>query len=161
MKVRRTVVARKNQWLVALPSELKRHLSLVPGAEVWWHIGRKGQATLTVTGRVRPGRHRAEEDCHACAKYRTELDRLRREVRDSESATPGEFWRAGYARALGDVGNVKADVELCLVMLKRLLAEQHRVEPQPVKRPRRARPRQVEVASAPVLEAPTEQEAPA
>lgn len=140
MKVRRKVVARKNQWLVALPSELKRHLALVPGVDVWWHIGKKGQATLTLTGRVRPGQHPEEEDCSACANYRKELERLRHEVRDGETATAGEMWRAGYARALGDMGNVKADVELCLVLLKRLLAEQHRAEPILTKpRGRRAR----------------------
>jgi len=96
MRVQRHVVARKTQWLVAIPSEVKHHLSLVPGATVWWHIGRKGQVGLTVTGRVRAGRPREDEDCPTCGKYRAELDRLRRELREREAATPAQWFRTSF-----------------------------------------------------------------
>lgn len=96
MRIARHVVARKDQWLVALPAELRRHLKLVPGVTVWWHIGAKGRATLTLSGRTGAGRPTTEEDCRTCAKYREELDRLRRELRDGETATAAAWWRQGF-----------------------------------------------------------------
>jgi len=122
MRLARHVVARKDQWLVALPAQLRERLGLVPGTMVWWHIGKKRQATLTVSGRVRAGRHSADEDCPTCAKLRAELDRYRRELRETDAAVPGQYWRQGYMRALGDVGNVKYDVDVALTLLKEVLA---------------------------------------
>jgi len=155
MRIARHVVARKKQQLVALPAEVRRHLGLLPGAMVWWHVGRKGMVALTTSGRVRAGRPREDEDCPMCIKLRVELERLRREVRDGESATPAQFWRQGYARALGDVGNVKADLEVALVLLKQLVArDRHGSAPTGAPRARRtprARARPVEVVDAPAL----------
>lgn len=124
MKIARHVVARKHQQLVALPAEVRHHLGLVPRALVWWHIGRKGHVALSVSGRVRAGRPREDEDCPACSKYRAELDRLRRELRTGESATPAQFFRQGYHRALGDLGNFKADLQLALMLLKTLVGRE-------------------------------------
>jgi hypothetical protein len=120
MRIPRHVVARKKQWLVALPAQLRAHLRLTPGAMVWWHIGRKGMVSLTTSGHVRAGRPRADEDCPTCAKLRAELDRYRRELRDGESAAPGQWWRQGYMQALGDLGNVSADMKLALALLKEI-----------------------------------------
>lgn len=123
MKIERHVVARKNQFLVALPAEVRDHLSLVPAAKVYWHVGRKGQVILTVSGRSRGGRPAKDEDCLACKRYRDELDRLRRELRVSRGGTPREWWRQGYARANSDLGNVKAEVQMCVRILQQLLRE--------------------------------------
>src|SRR6266851_9854864 len=158
MKLDRRVVARKNQWLVALPAELRRHLSLVPVALVWWHIGRKGLATLTVSGHLRGGKPRGEEDCPACSKYRAELERLRHELREGDAALPGQYWRQGYMRALGDVGSVHAEVKLALVLLKQLLQEsrerqQHESRSSVQRPPRR---RAVQTMPAPILSPPEE-----
>lgn len=122
MRIARHVVARKKQHLVALPAQLLAHLGLTPGVMVWWHIGKKRQATLTVSGRVRGGRPAIDEDCPTCAKLRAEIDRYRRELREGEAATAGQYFKAGYMRALGDVGNVKYDVEVALTLLKEVLA---------------------------------------
>ncbi len=122
MKLARHVVARKNQWLVALPSEVRRHLALVPGAQVWWHIGRKGSAALTVTGRLRAGRPRDDEDCPSCAKYRAEVERLRRELRDGEQATAGQLLREGFEQAVATYGAVSDRMDAQREMLRDLRA---------------------------------------
>jgi hypothetical protein len=121
MRIARHVVARKDQQLVALPAQVRQHLGLVPGEMVWWHIGRKGHVALSVSGRVRGGRLSADVDCSTCPKLRAELDRLRRELRAGEVGTSGQFFRAGYHRALGDLGNFKADLQLALMLLKTLV----------------------------------------
>jgi len=97
MRLTRHVVARKNQWLVALPSEVRQHLSLVPGASVYWHISQRGRVALTVSGKLTGGRAREDADCPSCAKYRAELDRLRHELREGEAATPGQWFRSALA----------------------------------------------------------------
>ena len=158
MREERRIVERRHQLLVAIPATVRDHLKLVGRAKVYWHIGTKGRATLTTTGRASSGRPRLDEDCPSCGKYRAELDRRRREMREGESATPGQFWRQGYMRALGDVGNIKNDVELALVLLKQLLSESRRgpgpagapSHPRPRPRPRRA----TETVSTPVLSLP-------
>jgi len=154
-KLDRKVIQRKDQLLIAIPAAVRDHLGLVGGGRAWWHWGTKGRAALTATGRLRGGRPRADEECPSCGKYRAELERLRRELREGESAMPGQFWRQGYARALGDVGNVKADLELALVLLKELVGRgRHRAAPGAAPRPRRASrpaPPAVEVVDAPVL----------
>jgi hypothetical protein len=122
MKIDRKVVARKNQWLVALPSELRRHLGLVPGARVWWHIGRKGQAALTVTGELRAGRPRREEECTACAKYRAEVERLRRELHDGEHGSAAGFFRQGYMQAVEQYGGITDRIDAHREMLRDLRA---------------------------------------
>jgi len=137
MKIDRHVVARKNQWLVALPSELRRHLGLVPGARVWWHIGRKGSAALTVTGQLRAGRPRVDEDCPSCAKYRAEVERLRRELRDGEQATAGQLVREGFEQAVATYGQVADRMDAQREMLRdirvllRELVTRRRPEPEP------------------------------
>lgn len=155
MKIDRRVVARKDQLLVPVPAKVRDHLGLVGSARVWWHIGRKGLASLTTSGRLLSGRPRREEDCPACAKYRDELERYRRELREREAATPGQYWRQGYMRAVGDLGNVKHDLDLALTMLKQLLADSRRAQPQPLAPRRRVRGRRVETVAAPVLDAPS------
>lgn len=67
MRIERHVVARKAQWLVALPVEVRRHLELTAGLAVYWHVVTKGQVSLTVTGHVRGGRPRAGVNCPNCA----------------------------------------------------------------------------------------------
>ncbi len=155
MRIARHVVARKDQWLVALPAQLRARLGLTPGAMVWWHIGKKRQATLTVSGRVRAGRPAIDEDCPTCAKLRAEVDRQRRQLGEGDAASAGQYFKAGYMRALGDVGNVKYDVELALTLLKELLTRvplRGAAREAPAKHgPRRARARAVEVVEAPVL----------
>ena len=121
MREERRIVERRHQLLVAIPATVRDHLRLVGRAKVYWHIGTKGRATLTTTGRTGAGRPRLDEDCPSCSKYRRELDRYRRELRERDAATPGQWWRQGYMRALDDVGNVKTDVEVAV----RLLNEVH------------------------------------
>jgi hypothetical protein len=161
MRLQRHVVARKDQWLVALPAELRRHLPLVPGAAVWWHLGTRGRATLTVSGRLRGGRPTLDADCSSCAKYRAELDRLRREVRESTAATPGQHWREGYMRALGDIGSTKADLEVALVLLKEIAAQVRYLRPGGPARaaspPRARRPRR-QVDAIPLPDLPSSPE---
>ena len=106
MKIDRKVTARKNQYLVALPAEVRHHLGLVAGARVWWHVGRKGLATLTASGQLRAGRPRFEEECRSCAKYRAEVERLRLELRDGEQATAGQLVREGFEQAVATYGKV-------------------------------------------------------
>lgn len=155
MRIARHVVTRKTQWLVALPSEVRHRLGLTPGVMVWWHVGKKRQATLTVSGRVRAGRPAIDEDCPTCAKLRAELDRLRSDQRESVAGTAGGFFKAGYMRALGDVGSFKADLQVALVMLKQLLARERRASSSRSGGGGRSRalvpPRPVEVVEAPVL----------
>jgi len=97
MRLTRHVVARKDQHLVALPAEVRRHLSLVAGATVYWHISQRGRVALTVSGTLTGGRAREDADCPSCAKYRAELDRLRHELREGEAATPGQWFRQALA----------------------------------------------------------------
>jgi len=97
MRLQRHVVARKDQHLVALPAEVRRHLSLVAGATVYWHISQRGRVALTVSGKLSGGRAREDADCPSCAKYRAELDRLRHELREGEAATPGQWFRQALA----------------------------------------------------------------
>lgn len=129
MKIQRHVVGRRDQWLVALPAEVRRHLSLVTGARVWWHVGRKGQVTLTVSGRVRAGRPRSDEDCSSCAHYRAELDRLRRELREREAATPAQWFRQAFQQVesgmFWDLGDLVKGVR-ALLLQQRLLRERRK-----------------------------------
>jgi len=97
MRLTRHVVARKNQWLVAIPAEVRQHLALVPGASVYWHISQRGRVALTVSGKLSGGAARQDADCPSCAKYRAELDRLRHELREGEAATPGQWFRQALA----------------------------------------------------------------
>jgi len=97
MRLTRHVVQRKTQQLVALPAEVRHHLSLVAGSTVYWHISQRGRVALTVSGKLSGGRAREDADCPSCAKYRAELDRLRAELREREAATPGQWWRAAFA----------------------------------------------------------------
>ncbi len=129
MRIDRRVVARKDQLLVPIPARLRDHLRLVPTQRVYWHISRRGVASLTVSGRVRGGRPREDADCPTCVKYRDELDRLRRETRAGEAATPGQWWRQGYMQSLEDLGNIQAEVRLVLAGVKQLLAEDRRRRP--------------------------------
>lgn len=154
MKIPRHVVARKNQHLVAIPAELRAHLGLVAGAVVWWHIGRKGQAALTVTGRIRAGRPTKDEECPSCKHYRDELDRLRRELREGEAATPRQWWRQGYARANADLGNIKAEVEMCVRLLQEVLRDRRRGRGSsaPTRGHRNGARRTAEVVPAPILQ---------
>ncbi len=148
MRIARHVVARKTQQLVALPAEVRRHLGLVPGAMVWWHIGRRKVVSLTTTGRTRAGRPTLDEDCPTCAKLRAELERLRREMRDGTAATPGQHWREGYHRALGDLGNFKADIQVALMLLKQLVRRDRDPGAPRLSRPSRPR-RRVETVPGP------------
>jgi len=97
MRLTRHVVQRKTQQLVAVPAEVRHHLSLVAGSTVYWHISQRGRVALTVSGKLTGGRAVDNADCPSCAKYRTELDRLRAELREREAATPGQWWRAAFA----------------------------------------------------------------
>jgi hypothetical protein len=97
MRLQRHVVQRKKQWLVAIPAEVKHHLKLVPTMPVYWHIGRRAVVSLTVSGRVRAGRPTDDEDCRTCAVLRAEVERLKRELREGEAATPGQWFRSALA----------------------------------------------------------------
>lgn len=131
MREERRIVDRGRQLLVPIPAIVRDHLRLVGRAKVYWHVGTKGRATLTTTGRSSPGRPRLDEDCPSCSKYRSELDRYRRELRERDAATPGQWWRQGYMRALDDVGNVKTDVEVAVQLLNEVHAHLLRSSPGP------------------------------
>lgn len=158
MRLERHVVTRKNQHLVALPSELREHLGLVGGSKVYWHIGRKGMVSLTVTGRVRAGRPTKDEECPSCSKYRAEVDRLRRELRDGEAGTSGGFFRQGYMQAVAHHGKLDARMDVALTLLKELAAAARRRpssgSPPSRPRPRRDRRRATETVPAELLNLP-------
>jgi len=110
MRIQRHVVARKHQQLVALPALVRHHLALVAGASVFWHVIRKGEVTLTASGRSRGGRPRLDADCPSCAKYRDELDRLRAALRSSSVPTYNEAIRDGWAQAMRHYTRLDGDV---------------------------------------------------
>jgi hypothetical protein len=122
MKLDRRIVGRKRQLLLPVPPEVRDHLSVIAGAQVWWHIGRKGQAVITMTGRSRGGRPAKDEDCPSCAKYRAELDRYRRELREGDSATPAQLFRQGYLQAVAQYGQVADRMDAQREMLRDLRA---------------------------------------
>lgn len=118
MKLDRHVIERKRQLLVPIPPEVRDHLSVVGGARVWWHIARSGLVVMTTTGRSRAGRPRTSADCAACGKYRAELDRLRRELRERSSATPAQLFRQGYMQAVSKYGDVADRMDAQREMLR-------------------------------------------
>ena len=99
MRIERHVVARKKQQLVALPARLREHLDLSPGQAVYWHIATKGQAILTVSGRVRAGRPRDDADCPSCGARQEEIARLRARDVMRDRALYAEGHSAGYMQA--------------------------------------------------------------
>ena len=123
MRIERHVVARRKQHLVALPAQVRHHLSLVAGAAVFWHVVRKGEATLTVSGRTRAGRPRDDADCPACAKYRDEIERLRAQLRASSVPTYNEAVRDGWAQAMRHYTRLDGDVQAVHVEVRALRAE--------------------------------------
>jgi len=120
MRLQRHVVARKNQHLVALPAEVRHHLALVPSAAVFWHVVRKGEATLTVSGRTRGGRPRLDADCSSCAKYRAEVARLAGLLRSSSVPTYNEAIRDGWAQAMRHYTRLDGDVQDLATRLDRI-----------------------------------------
>lgn len=118
MKLDRHVIERKRQLLVPIPPEVRDHLGVIGGARVWWHIARSGLVAMTTTGRSYAGRPRTSADCSACAKYRKELDRLRRELRERSTATPAQLFRQGYMQAVGKYGNLADRIEAQREMLR-------------------------------------------
>ena len=120
MRIQRHVVARKDQQLVALPAEVRHHLALVAGAAVFWHVVRKGEATLTVSGRTRGGRPRDDADCRSCAKYRDEVARLAGLLRSSSVPTYNEAVRDGWAQAMRHYTRLDGDVQDVATRLDRI-----------------------------------------
>jgi len=52
-----------------------------------------------------------EEECRACGKYRAEVERLRRELRDGEHGSSAGFFRQGYLQAVSDHGGILRGME--------------------------------------------------
>lgn len=122
MRIQRHVVARKDQYLVALPAQVRHHLSVVASAAVFWHVVRKGEATLTVSGRTRAGRPRLDADCSSCAKYRDEIERLRALLRASTVPTYNEAVRDGWAQAMRYYARLDGDLHALAEKIDRLAA---------------------------------------
>ena len=111
MPIARKVVGRKDQLLVAIPAAVRDHLSLLARATVYWHVTRKGAATLTVSGRARGGRPRLDADCSSCAKYRTELDRLRGLLRGATAGDYNTAFGQGYQQGVKSVPIWRAELD--------------------------------------------------
>jgi hypothetical protein len=122
VRIERHVVARKTQQLVALPAEVRRHLSLVAGAKVFWHVDRPRYVMLTASGRTRRGRPRVSADCPACAKYREEIERLRGLLRSSSVPTYNEAIRDGWAQAMRHYTRLDGDLLTLAEKIDRLAA---------------------------------------
>jgi hypothetical protein len=158
----RHVVARKDQHLVALPAEVRRHLSLAKGVRVWWHIGRKGAVSLSTMERPPSGRWSTAEACESCARYRAEIERVQRKLSEQAPAARRHAWF--------EMAQQKLRLELTgLPVMGALNDRLRRIEERldrlvgraPYLRRERAQPvRKTERVSAPVLSAPAEVVAP-
>lgn len=91
MRIARHVVERSKQLLVPIPRQVRDHLGLVGTAEVWWHVVRKGEVALTVTGRRSRGRPMEGADCTACAGYRDEIARLQQRLQAAPERSLRQF----------------------------------------------------------------------
>jgi hypothetical protein len=157
-QLQRHVVARKDQMLVALPAEVRRHLSLAKGAQVWWHITRKGDVSLTASPRGPSGRPSPAQVCESCGRYRAEIERVQRKLSEQEPAARRRAWF--------EMAQQKLRLELTgLPVMGALNDRLRRIEEQlarlvgraPYMRSQRAHPvRKVERAPAPVLSSPSE-----
>jgi len=158
MRIDRRVVRRKDQYLVAIPAQVRHQLGLVAGARVWWHTGQKAMVALTTSGRIQKGRIRLDADCTSCVGYRRELAQLRAKLQAQPQRIRNEVWMQhalkrlsvelrGYP-ALDAINRRLGDIEAHLAGLP--FPRRRRAARAP--RPKPAR--QVEVVDAPVLVLP-------
>lgn len=91
MRVARHVVERSRQLLVPVPPLVRDHLGLVGTTEVWWHIVKKGEAALTVTGYRARGRQLRNAECPSCAAYRVKVEELQKRLRSAPERAMRQF----------------------------------------------------------------------
>jgi len=88
MRIDRRVVRRKDQYLLALPAQVRKHLGAIGGSRLWWHIAQKGAVAVSNSGKVLRGRLKLDADCPSCEGYRRELARLQAKLQSQ----PQRIW---------------------------------------------------------------------
>lgn len=91
MRYLRHVVQRSKQLLVPVPPQVRDHLGLVGTAEVFWHVVRKGEVSLTVTGYRSRGRPMRGADCPSCAAYRVKVGELQKRLQAAPESALRRF----------------------------------------------------------------------
>jgi hypothetical protein len=80
MAEQRRVYLRGNSWVVPVPRPVRDHLRILHGGHLYWHVGPKGEAMVTVGPRRiggKPPGLSLERDLDAARK---EIERLRRKA---------------------------------------------------------------------------------
>jgi bifunctional DNA-binding transcriptional regulator/antitoxin component of YhaV-PrlF toxin-antitoxin module len=159
MVLRRQLLARKGQLLLAVPAEVRKLLGVGVGSGVYWHVTRKGEAVVATRPTRGAGRGFDPDQARELERARQELVKLRARV----TARPLRVFNEGYAQGrqahMGELVKLTAAQRVLLAELRELadvvaqLAAWVRA-PGALRGPRRRRSRPVEPVPAPVLSAP-------
>lgn len=103
MVIKRKVMARKNQLLVAIPAEVRELLRASPGLDVYWHITRRQEALLsTRPGRV-AGRAFDPDLSNALERANAEIRQLRGKLQQRPLKVLHEGYAQGYLKHMGEL----------------------------------------------------------
>lgn len=125
MGEQRRVYLHGNSWVTPVPRVVRRHLGLLRGGDLYWHVGPKGEAFVT-TGAHRIGGHpagaRLDRDLTAAHKS---IERLERQLAARRAAVYNEGTNEGFmrgARALTLLGAQLDTVTARLADIEKVLA---------------------------------------
>jgi len=140
----RKVVGRRGQLLVPLGARVRDHLGVGKGDQVYWHIGRKGDASLTASPMRPGGRASPNESCPNCAALDKQVRELTGQLHSRRAGEGRQYFNQCYMTAARTVGTPAADFGALVDMVKSIRADL----------PRRRQRRPIVVQANPSLSAP-------
>jgi len=152
MGEQRRVALRGTSWVVPVPRVVRRHLGILRGGDLYWHVGPKGEAFVTISDRRiggKPPGARVARDLTAALSH---IERLEHRLAARPTAVYNEGVNEGRTRHLGEL--IKLGVQLdTLTAEVRALAERLPFTRR-TRSARGARARSVDVIPTPVLSSP-------
>jgi len=128
----RKVVGRRGQLLVPLGARVRDHLGVGKGDQVYWHIGRKGDASLTASPMRPGGRASPHESCPRCADLDKQVRELTGQLHSRRAGEGRQYFNQGYMTATRLAGMPAADFGVLLDLVKSIRADvPRRREPRP------------------------------
>jgi hypothetical protein len=100
MVIARRVVKQKAQLLIAIPPEYRRQLRAAPGAVLYWHPHRDGEAVVSVKHARKGGKAPHPVKSAAVAALEAEVTRLEKRLEQQRSSIWNEYASQEYMRRL-------------------------------------------------------------
>jgi hypothetical protein len=104
MALQRRTYRLRNSWIVALPREVRAHLKLKGGEDVYWHVTGANEVALTKHERREGGRPSLDKLRREILLGREREERLMRRVHQAPAAHAARSENQGYMRALKHMG---------------------------------------------------------